>query len=238
MELHIHKDYADLSAAAANMIIDCVQENPQALLCMATGDTPRLTYQLLAKRVLAENIDVSRCFFIALDEWLGVSPDNKGSCHWFLQEFLLRPMHIAPAQVHLFDAFAKDEQAACESMNQLIAAKGGIDLALVGVGMNGHIGFNEPGTSVESLTHVAVLDDTTQTVGQKYFSEKMEIKKGITVGLQQVMAAQKLLMMANGKKKAPVVSRLLTGDISNQFPASLVRLLPQAVLMVDEEAAL
>ena len=121
-------------------------------------------------------------------------------------------------------------------MNKLIAANG-IDLMVVGVGMNGHIGFNEPGTDLDSLAHIALLDETTKTVGQKYFSGKVSINQGITVGLKQVMQAEKLLMMANGKMKAPVIKRAVEEIVSTEFPASLAHKHKNGFLMIDDEAA-
>src|SRR6476660_2684127 len=136
------------------MIIECVQSKPGALLCFATGDSPKLAYRLFAEKVVKNKIDVSKCFIIGLDEWMGISPGNTGSCHWFLHEYLITPMDISSSQVHLFNAFAEDEAAEGKKIDQLIAAKGGVDLMVVGVGMNGHIGFNEPGTDIHSLAHV------------------------------------------------------------------------------------
>ena len=237
MELKLYKDYDELSAAAASLIIDCVKAKPNALLCFATGDTPKLAYQLLAKKAVSDRIDFSKCFIIGLDEWMGIPPDNPGSCHFFLHEYLFKPMGIGGSQIHLFNAFAKNEKEECEKMNELIAKKGGINLVVVGVGMNGHIGFNEPGTDIDSLAHVAILDETTKTVGQKYFQDKVSIGKGITAGLKQVMQAGTLLMMANGKKKAPVIKRTVEEEISTHFPATLIQQHKNSFLMIDQEAA-
>jgi len=235
MELKIHKDYNELSATAAAMIIDYVKNKPEALLCFATGDTPKLTYQLVAETAMKDKVDFGQCFIIGLDEWMGVSPDNPGSCHWFLHEYLFKPIGIDSSQVHLFNAFG-NEKDECRKMNKLIAVNG-IDLMVVGVGMNGHIGFNEPGTDINSLVHVANLDETTTTVGQKYFKDKVEIGKGITVGLKQVMETDTLLMMASEKKKAPVVKRAVEENVSTVFPATLIRQHKNGILMIDNEAA-
>lgn len=236
MELKVYKDYNDLSAAAAEMIIDCVKSKPEALLCFATGSTPKLAYEMVAEKAINDRIDFSKCFIIGLDEWVGIPPENTGSCHWFLHEYLFTPMKIDLSQVHLFDALAKNQEGECKKMNKLIAANG-IDLMVVGVGMNGHIGFNEPGTDLDSVAHVAQLDETTKTVGQKYFSGKVSIEQGMTVGLKQVMQAEKLLMMANGKMKAPVIKRTVEEIVSTEFPASLAHKHKNGFLMIDEEAA-
>lgn len=237
MELKVYPDYTALSLSAAAMIIDCVEKKPDALLCFATGDTPGLTYNMVEEIKKRDGPDFSKCFMIGLDEWLGVPPDNTGSCHHFLHKFLLRPLGIDPSQVHLFNAMTANEEEECESMNKIIEEKGPIDFMIVGVGMNGHIGFNEPGSDIDSMAHVTVLDEITRTVGKKYFQDEVPISKGITLGLKQVMHAEKLLMIANGKKKAAVIKEAMEKEIGTSFPASLIRRHKNSILMTDSEAA-
>lgn len=146
-------------------------------------------------------------------------------------------MGVTPSQVHLFDGMTINEDEECKKMNQIIDRRGGIDLMVVGVGMNGHIGFNEPGTDIGSAAHVAELDDITKNVGKKYFSEAVTIDRGITVGLKQVMQAKTLLMMANGKKKAPVIKQALETEAGTDFPASLIQKHSNGILVIDREAA-
>ena len=237
MELKVFQDYSTMSEAAARMIIDCVRKKPNALLCFATGDTPKLTYRLLTEMVNRQQVDFSKCFLISLDEWLGIPGDNSGSCHFALRKYLFEPLGLHASQVHVFDSMTKNEEQECELMNNLIEQKGGIDLMIVGVGMNGHIGFNEPGAGIDSNAHVAILDDTTRTVGKKYFQDEVTISKGITLGLKQVLNAKVLLMMANGKKKATVIRKALEEEIGTKFPASLIRLHKKGILIIDTEAA-
>ncbi len=237
MELKIFNDYSDLSVAAAKMIIDCVNEKPGAVLCFATGDTPKLAYQKVGEIAKPGDVDFSKCFIIGLDEWMAIPPNNTGSCNYFLHHYLFTPLRINTTQIHLFDAMAANEKVECERMNNIIEKKGGIDLMLVGVGLNGHIGFNEPGADIDSEAHVAQLDETTKSVGQKYFNEEVIINKGITLGLKQIMKARTLVMMANGTKKAPVIRQAIKENITTNFPASLIRQHNNAFLMVDREAA-
>ena len=237
MELTIFDTYETLSAEAAGLIIETVKKNSSAILCFASGDTPKRAYELVAERAKKENVDFSKCIFVGLDEWLGVPPHNTGSCHYFLEQYLIRPLGLSASQVYLFDGLTNNPEMECEKMNQLLAEKGNIDLMVVGVGLNGHIGFNEPGTDVDLLAHVSVLDTLTVTVGQKYFSDVAPPGKGITIGLKQVMASGTLVMLANGKKKAPVTKRAVEGEITNEFPASLLRQHHNSFLMIDKEAA-
>lgn len=236
MELKVFQDYTTLSAAAAAMLIDCVQKKPGALLCFATGDTPKLAYQIVVEIAKRDGVNFRNCFFVGLDEWLGIPPENTGSCHHFLHRYLLKPLAVDPSQVHLFDGMTTNEDEECKRMNEIVDKKGNIDFMVVGVGMNGHIGFNEPGTDIDSLAHVSMLDDITKKVGKKYFEEEVLINKGITLGLKQVMDAETLLMMASGKKKAPVIKLAMEKEISTFFPASLIRRHKKGILMTDIEA--
>ena len=237
MELQIFDTYEMLSSAAAELIINAVKKKPHTVFCFASGDTPKRTYELLVNTAKNDKVDFSQCTFIGLDEWLGIPPENPGSCHYFLQTYLIQPLGLNAAQVHLFDAMAINPQEECDKMNVLIREKKGIDCMLVGVGMNGHIGFNEPGTSITLNAHVIDLDSTTLSVGQKYFSSEVPASKGITIGLEQVLEAGTLLMMANGKKKAAIIKQALEEEITNHTPASLIRHHANGILMIDEEAA-
>jgi len=237
MQLKIYKDHDTLSAQVVNEIITVVKNKPDAVLCLAAGDTPRLAYTLLAKMARDEKIDFTHCSFVGLDEWVSIPPQNEGSCHYFLQTCIFDPLQITPSQVHLFDALSKDLEKECEATNKLIVEKGGIDLMLVGVGMNGHIGFNEPGAPFNYDAHVIDLDDVTQSIGQKYFSEPTVVKKGITLGLNQFLQSRKAILMANGLKKASVIRKALEEEIVADMPASIIRMHANGWVMIDEEAA-
>ena len=237
MQLKICNDYETLSSVAATEIIQVVKKKPDAVLCIAAGDTPRLTCVLLANKARQENIDFSKCTFIGLDEWVGIPPENEGSCGFFLQHMIFNPLHISPLKIHLFNAMSGDLEHDCKTMDNIIFQKGGIDLMLVGIGMNGHIGFNEPGVSFNKYSHVIDLDDATQTVGQKYFTENTMLKKGITLGLNHLVQSKKVILVANGAKKAEVIRKALEGEISEDMPASIVRLHPQSMVIIEEEAA-
>ena len=237
MLLNIYKDYHDLSMQTATEVIDLLTKKPDAVICLASGDTPRLTCELITTLALKEKTDISQSTFIGLDEWVGVPPENEGSCHYFFKSLLLKPLNFSPQQTHLFDALSKDTTGECRKMNTVILQKGGIDLMIVGVGMNGHIGFNEPGTSFENYSHVIELDETTLTVGQKYFKEQVPLRQGITLGLKHLQESKRVFLIANGAKKAAVIRETLEGEISDRFPASIIRTHPQGVVMTDETAA-
>ena len=237
MQLKIYKDHHGLSEAAANEIIDLVKNKPGAVLCLASGDTPRLTCKLFAEKAIKEKLDLSRITFIGLDEWVGIPPENDGSCHYFFQHELIEPLHFSADQVHLFNAMSPDLQAECRKMDNIIFEKGGIDLMIVGIGMNGHIGFNEPGVSFDNYSHVIDLDNTTVSVGQKYFKTAVSLQKGITLGLKHLQESKKVLLLANGEKKSGVIKKTVEGEITSSFPASIMQKHSNGFVMIDEEAA-
>jgi glucosamine-6-phosphate isomerase len=237
MEIKIYDSYKELSAAAADIIINVVKGKPEAVLCFATGNTPVMTYRLLAEKAKAGKVDFSKCFCIGLDEWLGVPLDNNGSCRFTLQQQVFHPLGITDSQVYLFNGMTTDVEDECRKMNAVIEKKGGIDLMLVGVGVNGHIGFNEPGVDMSLYAHEQVLHETTLTAGQQYFSEPTKIKKGITLGMVQIMKAGTLLLLANGNKKAAIMKQVLEGEITNKVPASYIRQHDHGIVMLDKEAA-
>lgn len=237
MECRIFDDYDELSAAAAELIIGIVERKPDAVLCFATGNSPVGTYKALAQKAKESGTDFSQCFCFGLDEWLGVPPEKSGSCHYLLYEQVFNPLEISPAQVHLFDGMTKDIQMECRIMNGEIENAGGIDCMLVGIGLNGHIGFNEPGVDIGLQAHEQELQDSTLASGQLYFNEPTAIAKGITLGLDQVMKARTLLMLASGKSKAEIIHKACDGPVSNEVPASYIQHHRHAVLMIDREAA-
>jgi glucosamine-6-phosphate isomerase len=237
MQLKIYKDYQSLSEAAANEIIDLITNKPDAVLCLASGDTPRLTCKLFAEKALKEKLDLSHITFIGLDEWVNIPQESDGSCHYFFQHEIFTPLHFSSAQVHLFNAMSDSLEDECRKMDTAIYEKGGIDLMIVGIGINGHIGFNEPGVSFNYYSHVTDLDETTISLGQKYFKTAVRLQKGITLGLRHLQESKKVLLLANGTKKAEVIKKTVEGEIISSFPASIMQKHSNGFVMVDEEAA-
>lgn len=233
----IFSSYEALSDFTADEWINIIKAYPEATICVASGDSPKLACELFCQKVKAQHIDVSKFFFVGLDEWVGLSPDIFGSCHNDFQKRLIQPLGLAPTQYHLFDALASDLQAECTQMDAVINSRGGIDLMIVGIGMNGHIGFNEPGVDIDLLSHIIELDATTLSVGQKYFKEKTVLKKGITLGLKHLMNAKKVFLLANSERKASVVQKAVEGQINKNFPASIMQQHENGYILVDEAAA-
>lgn len=236
MQITTFKNYEDLSGYMAGFVADSIKNNPDLVLCMASGSTPALTCDLLVRKLKDEMIDYSKFTFIGLDEWVGLPPTNTGSCHYFFHTKIFEPLQLKTSQYHLFNGLSDDLQDECVKMDELIAAKGGIDIMIVGIGMNGHIGFNEPGTSFTSLSHVAELEEITKTVGQKYFNGPVELSKGITIGFGHMINAKKVFLIANGEKKAEVIKKAIEGPVTESFPASIMQKHPGGYVLIDEAA--
>lgn len=237
MPLIIQPDYAAISQTAANEIIQLIRQQPNAVICIASGDSPKLACQYFVQQALQEKLDLSQFFFVGLDEWVGLDGSTKGSCRYDFENRLFGPLQLPATQYHLFDGKADDLQEECIKMDAIIEEKGGIDLMIVGIGMNGHIGFNEPGVDASLLSHVIGLDETTRTVGKKYFDEPVALTQGITLGLGHLLQAKKVILMANGERKAPIVQQALEQPVSEGLPASILQQHPQGIWLIDELAA-
>ncbi len=236
MKVLVFNDNNALAEFAASEMIELLKKKPAAVICLASGDSPKLTCELFVKKATTEKINLESFIFIGLDEWVGLSPKTKGSCESDFQNRLFDPLGIRPSQYHLFDGLSNNLEKECADMDAFIKKKGGIDLMVVGIGMNGHIGFNEPGVDFNLLSHVIDLDETTVSVGQKYFSEPVSLQKGITLGLGHLMNSKKLLLLANGKRKSMVIKKAVEETISNLFPASIVQQHPESYVLIDEDA--
>lgn len=237
LSVKILNDYKAVSQFAADFIFNVIREKPTALIALATGNSPQLTYASLVNKVIHGKPDVSQITFIGLDEWVGIPSSDSGSCHHFLFHHLFEPLRISQKRIHLFDALSDDLQRECIDMDNLISEKNGIDLMVVGIGMNGHIGFNEPGVDWNLHSHVVNLDTITKTVGQKYFDKVTNLTQGITLGMQHILNARYVLLLANGLAKSEIIKQTLEGEVTNAVPATILRLHTHAMAVLDVDAA-
>lgn len=236
MQILSFKNYEELSGYMADCISNAIKNKPNLVLCMASGSSPALTCDLLVQKLKEEQVDYSKVTFLGLDEWVGLPPTNTGCCHYFFQKKIFEPLQLSSLQYFLFNALADDLKSECSKMDKVIADKGGIDIMIVGIGMNGHIGFNEPGTSFAALSHVAELEEITKSVGQKYFDGPVELGKGITIGFGHLMNTKKVFLMANGSKKAEVIKKTIEAPVTENFPASIMQKHSNGFLLVDKDA--
>lgn len=237
MKIHVFEDEARLAHAAGELLFNTLKDKPDAVICIASGNSPKATCAAWVEKMKQTKLDTQRFFFIGLDEWVGIDPDQKGTCRYDFMERILIPLQIPPRQYHLFDGMAADLQEECRKMDAVIASKGGIDLMIVGIGMNGHIGFNEPGTPFHLHSHIATLDEVTTTVGQQYFDRPMALKQGITLGPAYLQEAGKVLLLAQGEKKAAVIRDAVEGAKSTERPATILQEHPDAHFYIDRGAA-
>ena len=237
MKIQILPDYTALSKAVADLIVNYINAKKASLICLASGHTPIGVFEELTKAVESKEVDLSDCTFLSLDEWLHIDPTDPGSCLSMLQKDCFIPLGIHDHQIQFFDVAAKDMEQECDRINTLIESLGGLDIMLVGVGTNGHIGMNEPGTSFESYAHISELAEETKTVGQKYFQQATSLSQGITLGLKHLRESKLPIVMASGEKKAAIMAKGLQGKSTEEIPLSVVHLIPQGFIMLDVEAS-
>jgi len=236
MTVQVLSDPEALARAVARLLADTMKIHPEGLYCMAAGDTPRRTYVHLATLLKREGFDPSRLRFVALDEWRGLGPDSPGGCRAFLREALFGPLGIGADQIAFFDALAPDPVEDCRRIDRWIADHGPLTTAVLGIGMNGHLGFNEPGTPADSPTRPVDLDATTQRVGAKYFPDGRVPVQGLTLGLDTLMKACHVVVLATGSAKAGIARAARNPGLFPEVPAAVLNRHPDARLFIDAVA--
>ena len=237
MEIFISDTYQALSSQAAVNVIQLMQSRNNPLLCAASGDTPAGLYKEIVDKVNKTELDISNWSFVGLDEWVGMNETDEGSCRFNLNEQLFDPLRVANNKISFFDGRTNDLDKECEDVESFIQKHEGIDVAILGLGMNGHIGMNEPGTSTALRSHVTALDPVTQKVGQKYFKKEQQLKEGITLGIATLLESKHIILLVSGSHKAEIVKKMLEGDISEKLPGSLLRNHPSLKVYLDKNAA-
>lgn len=236
MQLSIHDSYEEMSAKAAEALIRLTEEKKDPLVCIPSGHTPVLFCKFLVDH-FKEKGSGPDWYFIGLDEWLGAGAADQGSCRQFVDEHFFKPLGIPENRICFFDGLAKDYKAEQFKAEQFIQQHGGIDVAVLGLGANGHLGFNEPGTDPELLTQVVDLDELTVSGGARYFGKEIQLQKGITLGLKAIMEAGTVLLLVNGEHKRDIFRTMLEGEINNEIPASFLRQHPDCWVYLDKAAA-
>ena len=226
-----------MSAAAARFVAARIRAKPDAVLLLPTGTTPLGMYRRLVELHAEEGLSFARATFFNLDEYLGLAPDHPASFHVYMEENFYKLVDANPARVHVPDGSAPDPEAECERYEAAIREAGGVDLCVLGIGRNGHIGFNEPGAPFGSRTRVVRLAESTRRVNAADFEGNRAPERAITVGMATVFEAQEVLLLASGANKAGAVAAAVEGEISESVPASILRRHPNATFLLDGEAA-
>ena len=237
MKIVIVDDYETLSARAADMMIGIVKENPCAVLGLATGTTPLGLYAHMISDHQTNKTDYSRIRTVNLDEYMGLSSTHEQSYVYFMKKNLFDGLGISPDQTNIENGLVEDETAECARYDALLEQLPR-DIQLLGLGSNGHIAFNEPGTPFGSGTHVVALAESTIKDNARLFDDVSEVpRRAYTMGIRQIMQAKKILVLASGTNKADAVYKMVKGGVTEDVPASILQLHPDCTLIADRDAA-
>ena len=231
------KDYNDMSRKAANIIAAQVIMKPDCVLGLATGSTPIGTYARLVEQYEQGDLDFSGVTTVNLDEYKGLNRENDQSYYYFMRDHLFSKVNIDLKRTFLPDGMEPDAQKACQDYDRVIAAAGGVDIQLLGLGHNGHIGFNEPGEVFKAQTHCVDLTESTIAANKRFFASEEEVpRQAYTMGIKTIMQAKKILMVVSGADKAGIVKEAFFGAITPKVQASVLQLHKDVILVADEAA--
>ena len=237
MKIYKAKDYKDMSRKAANIISAQVIMKPNCVLGLATGSTPIGTYDQLVEWYNKGDLDFSEVTTVNLDEYKGLPRTNEQSYYYFMHQHLFDRVNIDPERTNVPNGMEPDAEKECGRYEELIRSLGGVDLQLLGLGHNGHIGFNEPGEAFEKETHCVDLTESTIEANKRFFASADDVpKQAYTMGIKTIMQAKKILIVVNGENKADIVERAFFGPVTPEVPASILQLHNDVTLVGDEAA--
>ena len=237
MRIHIADSKEEVSKRVANDLIELLHTVKHPLICLASGDSPSGLYKEIVQRVQNKELNIYSWKFVGLDEWVGMNGGDEGSCRYHLDQQFFTPLRVSLSQICFFNGRATDLENECAATEMLVSKNGGIDVAIIGLGLNGHVGMNEPGTALGSRVHIADIDPLTQRTAQKYFSSPKQVTHGLTLGLKNLMEARHIYLIVTGAHKAEIVQKVLEGDRSENVPASLLRNHSGFTIYLDTAAA-
>ncbi len=237
MQIYRAKDYEDMSRKAANIIASQVVLKPDCVLGLATGSTPIGAYKDLVEKYEQGDLDFSQVTTVNLDEYKGLPRENDQSYYYFMHDNLFDHVNVKPENTHLPDGTKEDANEECARYEELIRSLGGQDLQLLGLGHNGHIGFNEPDTVFEKTTHCVDLQESTIEANKRFFASADDVpKQAYTMGIGTIMQAKKILVVVSGEDKADTVAKAFFGPVTPEVPASILQFHKDVILVADEAA--
>ena len=237
MKIYKAKDYKDMSRKAANIISAQMIMKPNCVLGLATGSTPIGTFDQLVEWYNKGDLDFSEVTTVNLDEYKGLPRTNDQSYYYFMHQHLFDRVNIDPERTNVPNGMEPDAEKECGRYEELIRSLGGVDLQLLGLGHNGHIGFNEPGEAFEKETHCVDLTESTIEANKRFFASADDVpKQAYTMGIKTIMQAKKILIVVNGENKADIVERAFFGPVTPEVPASILQLHNDVTLVGDEAA--
>ncbi len=238
MRIVVVDNYEEMSKKAATMVVSQVILKPDSVLGLATGDTPIGMYREIINIYKNQNLNFSHVKTFNLDEYYGLSKDNNQSYYYFMMNNLFNHVNIDKDNINIPNGMMNDIEKECKEYESSIVKAGGIDLQILGIGVNGHIGFNEPGESFEAETHLVNLDEKTIESNSRFFSSKDEVPtRAISMGIKTILYSKKIILLACGKNKADAIFKTIKGKITPNVPASILQLHEDVVVIVDKEAA-
>jgi glucosamine-6-phosphate deaminase len=238
MRVIIEPNAAGVATRAAGIVAQLMRRKPRCVLGLATGSTPRGTYDELIRMHREEGLDFSQVVTFNLDEYVGLGPEHPQSYRYFMQQSLFDHINIHPGNTHIPDGMAGDFEVFCDNYERQIRDVGGIDLQILGIGTDGHIAFNEPGSSLGSRTRLKSLASETVRDNAKYFGrEDLVPRLAVTVGVGTILESRRCLLLAIGSSKAQAIRQTVEGPVTAQVTASALQLHREVIILVDEEAA-
>lgn len=238
MRFIVTKDYNDMSRKAANIISAQIITKPNCVLGLATGSTPVGTYKQLVEWYNKGDLDFSEVSTVNLDEYKGLDHDNDQSYYYFMMNNLFKHVNIDLSKTHVPDGTEPDPEKACADYEKIVNEYGGADLQLLGLGHNGHIGFNEPADDFPKVTHCVDLTESTIKANARFFEKIEDVPtQAYTMGIGTIFKAKRILLIASGKDKAEIVKKAFCGPIDPRVPASILQLHPDVTIVLDEDAA-
>lgn len=238
MRILSSRDYDQMSRRAAYVVAGQVLSKPRSVLGLATGETPLGLYRELVRFFQEGDLDFSDVVTFNLDEYLGLPRHDPHSYAWYMEEHLFRFVNVAPERRHIPDGTAADPGAECLRYERTLEAAGGVDLQILGLGRDGHIGFNEPDVKFEKGTHVVELAESTIQANARFFPSPDQVPtRALSMGIKTIMSAKRILLLASGKEKADAIAAAVRGPVTPDLPASVLQLHPDATFVVDAAAA-
>ena len=237
MKIYEVNDYQEMSRKAANIISAQVILKPDSVLGLATGSSPIGTYDQLVDWYQKGDLDFSKVHTVNLDEYRGLTGEDEQSYYYFMHKHLFDRVNIVKENTHVPNGTAEDEEKECTAYEKLIESLGGVDIQLLGIGRNGHIGFNEPDSSFARITHCVNLTESTIDANKRFFASADDVpRQAYTMGIGTIMKARKILLIANGEDKAEAVAKAVHGPITPEMPASILQLHSDVVIVADKAA--
>lgn len=237
MEVIKTKDYEAMSEKACTIVKDAIKTKDHPVLGLATGSTPEGLYERLIQTYKTGQVSFEKVTTFNLDEYIGLSPEDENSYHYYMKEKFFKHIDLPIEQSNVPKGDTGDAGHACKDYEALIRDAGHVDLQILGLGVNGHIAFNEPGTPFDSRTQVVDLTQSTRDANARFFDSMDDVPtQAITMGIESIMESKEIILLASGMKKADAVAKLINGDVSEAFPASILQKHPNVTVIADEEA--